>query len=175
MYGLRHLSKGMIAALILSVMIAFMISLVPSMEIFKVKQEFPVFSQQKQVYLNENNIVNFIASFPVEMQIKKVSWKDNILSIDFLIHPDTQIDTNNIYKDLYTAIKKGLVQSSNVNEILLRVFLNDMENKHNKIFVAISAQKKDIINNPSMTIEPTMMYKDFLENYFGLTFGNLIR
>lgn len=174
MLGLRYLSKGMLAAITLSVIISFMISLIPNLQVFQLNKEFPVFGQKKQSILNENNIVNFVASFSTEMQIKRVSWKADTLSLDFYVNPD-DVDTSVIYRDMYTVIRNGFVQSSNVNEVLLRVFLNDSSSSKAKMLVAVSAQKRDIVTNPTMTLEPSMMYRDFLEKYFGLTFGNLIK
>lgn len=169
LYRFKSISNGLLAALILSVIIAFMISLIPNNHFFGLNNGFPVFKQDKQVFLSENNIVDFIASFPLEMQIRRVTWEHNTLSIDFAI--EESIDTNLIYKDLFTVIKQSLVQGSNVKEVLLRVFLKDMD----KIFVAVSAKQKDLLNNPSMEIDSNMRYKDFLDKYFGLNFGNLIR
>lgn len=171
MFRFKYISNGMMAALTLSVIIAFMISLIPSISILKVDEEFPVFRQNEEITLTDQNIVNFISSFSVEIPIKKVTWKHDILSIDFLIDRNSNVNTNIIYEDLYTSIQKGFVQGKNVKEVLLRVFLDDMD----KIFVAVSAQKKDIANNPTMEIDSNMMYKDFLEQYFGLNYGNLIK
>lgn len=171
MLELRFVSKGMLAALILSVIIAFMISIIPNFQILHLNHEFPVFKQQKHISLNDENIVDFMASFSLNMQIKKVNWKHDTLSVDFLIDRNHHVDTNIIYKDLYAVIEKTLVQTTNAKEVLVRVFLDDMD----KIFVAVSAHKKDILNNPSMKLDSSMMYKDFLEEYFGLIYGNLIK
>lgn len=170
MSAFRNISKGLLAAIGLSMIIAFMISLIPSSDYFKYRYELPVFEDQKLIYLDNGNLVDFIASFAVEMDIRKVNWKHNSLAIDFSIEANKQIDTDTIYKDLYYVIKKSFVKSTNVNEVLLRVFLSE-----DKMFVAVSAQKSDIIKNPTMEIEQSLSYKEFLNKYFGLNYGNLIK
>lgn len=171
MSAFKNISKGLMAAIVLSVIIAFMISLIPNSSFFKYSYVLPTFKDQKPINLTDKNIVDFIASFSTEMDIKKVTWKHDSLAIDFSIDPKKQIDTDTIYENLYYVIEKSLVQSANINEVLLRVFLLD----NDKIFVAISAQRADIVDNPSMEIGVSMNYKEFLDKYFGLNFGNLIK
>jgi len=171
MFAFKNISKGLIAAITLSIVIAFMISLIPSSNYFKYRYELPVFEDQKLIYLDEENLVDFIASFSTEMDIKKVNWKLNSLAIDFSIEANKQIDTDTIYEELYFAVKKAFVKSTNVNEVLLRVFLSEED----KMFVAISAQRSDISDNPTMEVDKSMSYKEFLNKYFGLNYGNLIK
>jgi len=171
MNSLRHISKGMIAALILSVVIAFTISMVPNVQLSQLEPDLPVFKNQKQFNLSDENLVDFISSSSLKLLIKKVAWKEDTLSIDFLIDKNHRIETGEMYQDLYTMTKKGLLQSKNTDKILMRVFLNDM----NTMFVSVSAKKTDILKNPTMKLTGTMTYKDFLEKYFELNYGNVIK
>lgn len=171
MSAFTNISKGLLAAITLSIIIAFMISLIPSSNYFKYRYELPAFEEQRLIYLEDENLVDFVASFSTEMDIRKVNWKQSSLAIDFSIEANKQIDTDTIYEDLYNVIKKSFIKSNNINEVLLRVFLSD----GNKMFVAISAQKADIIKNPSMEIDKSTSYKEFLNKYFGLNYGNLIK
>ena len=171
MLRFRFLSKGMLAAISLSVIIALLISVIPYLELFKLDRDLPVFKQQKQYMISENNIVDFIASFSTKMKIKRVTWQHDALSIDLLLSKDSQVDTEIIYQELYQIIQKGFVQTDNVKEMLIRVFIDDMS----KIFVAVSANRKNIINNPTLEIADNMQHKDFLEEIFGLNYGNLIK
>ena len=171
MLRLRYVSKGLLAALILSILIAFTISFIPKLQAFEYNYELAAFKQQSGLYLSENNIVDFVASFSSEMQIKRVILETNSLSIDFLIEGNKKLDTNTIYEELYNVIKRSLVQTQNVNEALIRVFLYNDE----KIFVAVSANKEDISDNPKMEVDSSMSYKVFLDYYFGLIYGNLIK
>ncbi len=171
MYRLRYTSKGMLTALSLAIIIAFVLSLIPNSKIINLYQDFPVFSPREQIELNNENIVDFISPLSNKMQIKKVKWEHNILSVDFYVNDDSNIDTSGIYEEFYNITKKSFVESTNIKEVLLRVFIDDM----NKVFVAVSAQKKDIVDNPKMELESSMVYKDFLEKYFGLNYGNLLK
>lgn len=171
MSSFTNISKGLLAAILLSVVIAIMISLIPSSNYFKYRYELPVFEDQKLINVDDQNLVDFIASFSTEMDIKRVNWKHSSLAIDFSIEANKQIDTDTIYEELYNVIKKSFIKSTNINEVLLRVFLSDGD----KMFVAISAQKSDIIKNPSMEIDQSMSHKEFLDKYFGLNYGNLIK
>lgn len=171
MSGRRYISKGLIAALIFSVVIAFLISLIPSFNISDYQKEIPVFNDQKNAYLTNFNIVDFVASFSTEMQIKKVTWRQETLAIDFYIDENNNLDTNVIYEDIFNFIKKGFNQTSNVDKILIRVLIDDKE----ELFVAVSANRDDIINNPTMKLDSSMLHKDFLNKYFGLNFGNSLK
>ncbi len=171
MIGFKYISKGMMAGILLSVIIAFMLSLIPNMEIFNLNDDQAVFKHQNNSFINSKNIVNFVESFPIEMSIKKVSWKQNTLAIDFIVERNKKLDTNEIYKDLYTVIRSSLVESANVKEILIRVFLDDM----NKLFVAVSAKKTDIEMNQKMNVNSPFNYKEFLDQNFGLNYGNVIK
>ncbi|MGD9678598.1 MAG: hypothetical protein AB7V16_09690 [Vulcanibacillus sp.] len=171
MYHLKYVSKGMLASLSLAIIIAYMISLIPNSQVFTMYQDLTVFNHTKPIELNEKNIVGFISPYSDDMQIKRVTWEQNVLSIDFYIDRTSNIDTLDIYKDLFTVIQKSFIECVNIKEVLIRVYINDLD----KIFVAVVAQKKDIANNPEMEIKPNMMYKDFLEEYFGLNYGNLLR
>ncbi len=167
MLGKRYISNGMLAAIILSVIIAFMISLIP-MQLSTFKQDFPVFHWQKDIHLTEDNLVDFVAAFSIEIPIKKVILEHDMIAVDFSIQ-DADLNTNVMYKDLFTVIQKSLIQTTNVKEVLLRVFIDD------KIFIAVSANREDIKSNPSMELKASMMYKDFLEQYFGLNYGKMFK
>ncbi|WP_339062708.1 hypothetical protein [Tepidibacillus marianensis] len=171
MHSLRHISKGMIAALILSVVIALTISFFPNVQLSQLEPDLPVFKNQKQFNLSEKNIVDFISSSSVQLLIKKVTWKQDTLSIDFLIDKNHRMETDDMYRDLYTMTKRGFLQSKNADKILFRVFLNDMDT----MFVSISANKKDILKNPTMELSATMTYKEFLDKYFEMNYGNVIK
>ncbi|OEF97292.1 hypothetical protein BHF71_03930 [Vulcanibacillus modesticaldus] len=171
MLRIRKVSKGFVLGIILSIVIAYVVSLIPNIKFIKLNQDYPVFRYQKQIVLTDYNLVNFISSLQIDLPIKKVTWSHNVLSIDFMINRNNYLDTDVIYRDLYTVIKKSFVDNENVDEVFLRVFLDDM----NKIFVAVSAQKEDIKTNVKMEMGTSMNYRDFLERYFGLNYGNLIK
>lgn len=173
MYRLKQVSKGMIAAITFSVIFALLIAYIPTLGGFKYKYEVPAFRQQKNFILSDDNIVDYIGSFTTEMKIKKVIWntKSNSLAIDLMIERDKKIDAAAIYQELYTIIKKGLVESANVDEVLIRVMVYD----NSQIFLAISAQKDDIIKNQKMELEQPNDYKGFLDKYFGINFGSSLK
>lgn len=171
MSGLRNVSKGMMAALILSVLIAFMISLIPTIQLSKINQGFPVFNHQQTVRLSNQNMVDFVSTFNIELSVKKVLLKHNTLFVDFLIKEEDQLEPSVIYKDLFAVIQKGFVFSENTDEVILRVFFEDME----KVFMAVSAQKSDVKDNPFMELKGNMGYKEFLEIYFGINYGDAIK
>ncbi|MFV9510693.1 hypothetical protein [Tepidibacillus sp. LV47] len=171
MHSLRNVSKGMMAALVLSVVIAFTISLIPSVQFSQLQPDFPVFKHISQSTLSEENLVDFISSTPTQLLIKKVIWKEETLAIDFLIDKNHRVETNDMYRDLYTVTKKGFVQTKNVKKILLRVFVNNMDT----LFMSVAADKKDILKNPTMELEESMTYKEFLEKHFRTNYGNAIK
>ena len=79
MYRLKYISKGMLASLSLAIIIAFTISLIPNSQAFNLYQDLTVFNQMKPMELNDKNIVEFISPFTNDMQIKRVTWEQNIL------------------------------------------------------------------------------------------------
>jgi len=168
MFGYRYLSQGMVAAIVLSVIIAFMISLIPT-QVSRLHQDFPVFHWQKKIQVTDQNLVDFVSTFSIENPIKKVSLEHEILAIDFKIEQNNHMNINVIYEDLFTVIQKSLVQTTNIKEVLLRVFLDD------QILIAVSADRDNISSNPTMKLNESITYKEFLEKYFGLNYGKMFK
>lgn len=170
MYNVRKISKGLMSALIIGVMIAFLVSIIPNTQLLDVDQTFPVINQKKQIYLSEDNIVDYVVPFSNNMKVIKVTWEQNILSIDYKIEKDNNIDTFVIYEEFFDLIKKSFVDTNNIKEVLLRVFLYD-----DNMFVATSASKEDVLENSKMELNSNKNHKEFLEQYFGLTYGNILK
>lgn len=170
MFEIRKISKGMMSAIILGVVIAFFISIIPNLQGFDIDQSLSVISPNKQINLKDENLVDYVVPFSNNMEIIKVTWEQNFLSIDYKIKQDNNIDTLIIYEEFFNLIKKSFVDTNNVDDVLLRVFLDD-----DNMFVAISASKEDIAKNPNMELISTNNQKDFLEQYFGLNYGNILK
>lgn len=170
MLRIRTVSKGMLSALILSVIIALMISFIPNQQIEQYNQALPVFKSRK-LELTEYNLVEFISSLPTNLPIKTVIFKHQKLQIDFMVDKKQPSQLENVYQELYQIIKQGFVNSKNIDQIVLRVFVGDI----NSLYVGTIAQKKDILQNPKMELEKNLDHKAFLDKYFGLTYGNVMK
>ncbi len=170
MLKIRTLSKGMLSALILSVIIALMISYIPYQQLMNYNQALPVFKTQT-MELNDYNLVDFVSILPTDIPIKTVIFKQQKLEIDLVIDKNNPSQIENIYQDLYFIIKQGLVNTTNIHQMVLRVFVGDK----NSLYVSTIAQKKDIANNSKMILYKNTDYKAFIENYFGLTYGNIMK
>ena len=170
MLRIRTVSKGMLSALILSVIIALMISFIPNKQLTQYNKALPVFKAQT-LELTEYNLVEFISSLPTNLPKKTVSFKQQKLQIDFLVDKKQPSQLENVYQELYQIIKQGFINSKNIDQIVLRVFVGDI----NSLYVGTIAQRKDILQNPKMEIEENLDYRAFLDKYFGLTYGNVMK
>ncbi|MFS1512340.1 hypothetical protein VQL36_07900 [Chengkuizengella sp. SCS-71B] len=108
------------------------------------KETGPKISDKKElikevVQLKENNIVDFMSNLPIQNNLSKVGWDHSTLSIDLIISGQIK-DSNLVYRDLYTIIRSGFEDTSNVKLILIRVFdYNQLSGGHQKLLMTIDA------------------------------------
>jgi hypothetical protein len=78
---------------------------------------------QRIAFVTEDNLVDLIASVPVEMRVRKVKLDHTILSIDLIIAGKTESQV--VFHDLYRIAQFAIAQTSNLNRVLVRVFETD--------------------------------------------------
>ncbi|MCL6602391.1 MAG: hypothetical protein K6T94_05885 [Paenibacillus sp.] len=74
--------------------------------------------------LDENNLVDQLGSLPLLLSIDSAGWVNNTLSLDLKITSNDP-DPEDIYKDMAKAISFAFQNTINVNELLLRVIVED--------------------------------------------------
>ncbi|KGE17826.1 hypothetical protein [Paenibacillus wynnii] len=74
--------------------------------------------------LDESNLVDQLGSLPLMLSIDSAGWENNILSLDLKITSNDP-DPEAIYKDMSKVISFAFQDTPNVNELLLRVIVED--------------------------------------------------
>jgi len=78
----------------------------------------------RDTVLTEDNLVDQLGALPLLLSIDSAGWENNILSLDLKItsndpHPEE------IYRDVARTISFAFQETPNVNELLLRVIVED--------------------------------------------------
>lgn len=82
----------------------------------------PVHDQQI-TFVTEDNLVDMIASVPVDMRIRKVKLDHTILSIDLILAGKRESQV--VFHDLFRIAQYTIGRTSNLNRVLVRVFETD--------------------------------------------------
>jgi hypothetical protein len=72
------------------------------------------------VEINETNLADLIAAIPVQTRIRRVELNHTILSVDLAMPGKARSD--DIFADLYFIAQHAIGGTSNLNEVLVRVF-----------------------------------------------------
>lgn len=157
---------------ILSLGIAFSLSLLPLLDDKgERKEDLTVFQNTKLWQISDDNLVDYLLQLPLEMHIGKVDWGNSILTIDLSIQQEGTPDT--ILMDLYKLTYYGLVGTTNVKQVLVRVREFEHENsvRGGGLMLAMDARRGDVSLEGIRKLqkEQLSVYR-FLNEYFQLTF-----
>ncbi|WP_410514801.1 hypothetical protein PaeBR_10695 [Paenibacillus sp. BR2-3] len=74
--------------------------------------------------LNEDNLVDTLGALPLLLPIDSVGWKNEVLSLDLKV-TSSDHEPDEIYKDMAQVISFAFQDTSNVNQLLLRIIVED--------------------------------------------------
>jgi hypothetical protein len=104
-------------------LIAF-IALLSVMIVFALSWSLPVNSRQTDTVqrnvIDESNLSDLLAGIPLQSKIRHVELNHSILSIDLTL--PGKIQSEAVFSDLYRIAQHAIGATSNLNEVLVRVF-----------------------------------------------------
>ncbi|WP_048602321.1 hypothetical protein [Rubeoparvulum massiliense] len=123
------LSRGLGFSLILGIILAMLLTLLPIVDGFKQHQtgEVPVLRLNKSVTLTEEGIPDLIIRLPAVEQVGQVRWLNGGLEIDY--HLTALQSAEKTYKLVKETTELIYAQTSNVEQMVTRIFIHDSQNK----------------------------------------------
>jgi hypothetical protein len=136
-----------IAVAAVSVCIAWLLSFLPEVNSRPSvdRKELQVFNDDKPITLSNENIVDWIETLPLRLELKRVDWSDRILSVDF--QAGAPIESSEvIFAQMLDFIYYGLAGTTNVNRVWVRLVLQpEGEGKQPKrLLLALDAHREQI-------------------------------
>jgi len=156
----------LIAVLVISVGIVVILSWFPAM------LSQPV-SEHRIALVNEDNVVDLIATLPVEMRVRKIRLDHTILSIDLILANRT--DSQAVFHDLYRIAQYTISQTSNLNRVLVRVFDSDHNADGrfpaNSLLVTTDMKRNDLMGLNAVKFDKTSnFYRKLMEARSEITY-----
>ncbi|SEN27836.1 hypothetical protein [Lihuaxuella thermophila] len=160
---MRVLAKRLFATVFLSVLLASLLSLIPMLEQHgDENSELPVFEPATEKKLSENQLVDFLLSQSLRMQLKRVDWK-NEGSLFLELEQTPGMSQEAMYRELFRIVKNCLVETENIQIVRLYVHganVNDF---------LLEAGRKQIAGDPQMKNINHWTDKKYLEEMFEIT------
>ncbi len=116
-------SRLLMTALV-SVGIAWGLSYLPAMQsrMQGADEELAVFRELRPVVLSHDNLVDYLSDIPAKLPLRQADWSYQMLALDYeWTNPSP--DRQAVYDQLVDAIRYGLAGTSNVERVLVRIFL----------------------------------------------------
>ncbi len=132
---------------LLSICIAWMLSFLPELKphLPNGQRELQVFNNDKPITLTDNNLVDWVVSVPMQLELIRVDWSDRILSVDFEVGKPME-SSDIVYNQLLEFVYYGLGGTTNVNRVWVRlVQSSEEEDRHSKrLLLALDAHRSQI-------------------------------
>ena len=112
------------------------------------------FTGGKNTLLDENNLVDQLGSLPLMLSIDSAGWENNTLSLDLKITSNAP-DPEAIYKDMARTISFAFQDTPNVNQLLLRVLVEDKWLGSRRLLLAGDIRRSDWSRELQQELEST--------------------
>ncbi|WP_405114724.1 hypothetical protein MHH28_10770 [Paenibacillus sp. FSL K6-1217] len=74
--------------------------------------------------LGNDNLVDALSEIPLSLMIDKAGWENGVLSLDLKVNGNAR-EPQELYKNMALAIRFAIQETSNVDQLLLRVVAED--------------------------------------------------
>ncbi len=158
--------RQLIAVFCLSTILAFALSLIPSVAVQYSSKEQPVFQEMGQVNLTQQNLVDLFTLTPTHYNIKRVKWEERSVYVDFTVSPTETIGLSLFYGDVYSLTYRTFRFTKNIDHLFIRLLENS--DQSSKLLIAIDAKRPDSIHslpapdkveNPQYLVEQTFQVR----------------
>lgn len=129
----------------LSIVIAWGLSLLPDLrhKAIGTEAEVTVFHDIRPIALTAANLVDWVLSEPLRLELKKVDWNERILAMDFLVSEDVQFP-NDIYFQMVDTVRHGLAETLNVQRVQIRVYEHEPDIGARRLLAALDAERTQL-------------------------------
>jgi hypothetical protein len=103
----------------LSGLLALAMSLLPEATNISPSNSAQTGSSIQVVQLSDRNLVDLLVQIPLQLRIRKVELSQSVLSIDLSLPKN--VEEALVYRDLYAIAQLTITQTSNVNQVLVRI------------------------------------------------------
>ncbi len=163
-----QLARNLFFAIVLSTMLAFLLSSLPSNVEEQPLGLTPVFKPSKSIILKEENLVDVLSAFDTGLLLGHVKWENRNLFIDYKASMEKPIYVEDIYNDLFSVVKSAYLNVNNVEGLYVRVLYK--EKGKDEVLIAVSAERTNLLLK---ALTETEDKKSFLQEYTTLTHGVL--
>lgn len=139
--------RGLFFAVFISVMLAMILSFLPTVELQdamsehgKADLEQPVFNTVKPIHLDESELVPYLKQLQLYYDFKKVQIDGNELFIDSKMTGD-KVSQELIYRDALQMVKETFHQTSNINKLYIRFIL--LREYQPALLVAVTSERSN--------------------------------
>lgn len=121
--------------------------------------------------INDRNLVDYIAKLPLHLPIMSVGWHSSILSIDLLSIPG-RTNEDRVYQDLFTLAQFGLQETSNINQVLVRVLeIGPTDHGSKQLLLAMDSRKENLTSQTYVGKQATILQKiTYLQSHFLISY-----
>jgi hypothetical protein len=158
---------------VLSVCIAWLLSFLPELKSHQSNElnELQVFTNDNPFTLTEENIVDWIVTVPLHLELKRVDWSDRILSVDFEV--GTSIESSKvIFNQLLDFVYYGLGGTTNVDRVWVRLVQTPVGEgqQPRRLLLALDAHRAQISEEDyNLWKSQQISVEDLIERRFQLT------
>lgn len=158
---------------VLSVCLAWLLSYLPELQsnLPNAQNELQVFKNDHAVTLTEDNIVDWIVTIPLHLELKRVDWSDRILSVDF--EAGTPLESSKvIFNQLLDFVYYGLGGTTNVDRVWVRLVQNSVgeTQQPKRLLLALDANRAQISEEDYERWKSDLMSaEDLINSRFQLT------
>lgn len=82
------------------------------------------FSDSRHVVLDNDNLIDVLGTLPFSLSIDSVGWENHVLSLDLKVNGNEH-EPEECYQNMAQAISFAFQQTSNVDQLLLRIVVMD--------------------------------------------------
>jgi|GEM_PF-6434753 len=151
--------QGLFFASFISIMIAMLVSFLPSIELKDIEEgkaykekEQAVFQNKKPLYLTKKEVVEFLQNIPLHYPYKQVKLEGNDMFIDIKVNEKEYFSPEEVYMDTLQLISATMLQTENINQVFIRFIL--MSEEHHQLLAAVTVERdKELLNLLNQEIE----------------------
>ncbi|WJH34204.1 hypothetical protein N6H14_30560 [Paenibacillus sp. CC-CFT747] len=125
----------------------------PQLDKGRTRGELAVFRTNQLPALNEQNLVDQLGGLPLRLDIGHVQWSHSVLQVDLLSYGTPR--ESDIYRDLYELTRFGLLRTSNVSQVTVRVLDQTGGGSRNgPLLMAMDARREDTGDGRAAELKP---------------------
>jgi hypothetical protein len=147
------MSKGMLMALALSVLLAISLSWLPDQALQRWGGGDAV-DEGRSTPVSQQQVVDVLAGLSLSSHLQKVVWESDRLTV-WLAVPGAKLAQNRPWNDIYKIAYRFLVGQSPYREVEVRVVASE---KPDQVQMAVIAQDKDMVGAPQPGTQQSRSY-----------------